>query len=82
LEKIKDRSDVDNIDLNFSAFVGEDIIASSYTIDEKLVKVAAGLGMSVTLSVYKSEREESKQEAKCPSGDFASRVNRLARAAA
>ncbi len=60
LSTLKNRQDVDAIDLDIGVTVADDFLAASYSLDHRLVEAVTAIGASVTLSVYRTDEEADR----------------------
>jgi hypothetical protein len=60
ISRLRDRTDIEQVDLDFGVFLDEDVIASSYGLDTDFLDLAARLGTSITISIYKTASERDR----------------------
>jgi hypothetical protein len=55
IQKLKVRSDVTHIELDVGVFINEEMFSSSYLIPSNFLQFLGDLGLSVVISIYKTE---------------------------
>lgn len=55
LSKLQTRGDIEDRNLDIAVFIGQEALGHSYTMPTVFLREVDGLGLSLTLSVYKNE---------------------------